>query len=205
MALDDVYRVRFTWGSTNEFCGITLDYQDKAPLSEDIAAQDLAGHMATLGQNELAAILSEGCEMSSVYVRNITQPAMPARFQFTDETGDVLPGNPLPFNKCLVISLKGNDPALVRQGRFYVSGCDTSSTTAGVFNSAFLTGPVAALTATLNQAITSGGSNWIPVITRTIVAGLPVPPTPYPVDTATATGIVYSQRRRQTRDRALRS
>jgi len=207
MALNDIYRVRWTWESLNERCGVTHDYRDDVGLDLNDAAENLLALVNPFAPNWFAGLLPSTVTFSSCYVRNISQAAMPARFQYTNVLGTDGAVDSIPFNKALVFSIKTTDPQAIRQGRMYFSGISKARTVSGVFEASFMGFEVATVAGILSDPQSGGGGTWIPVVTKSVITDPGPPPVydriPMDVSNVSAQGIIFSQRSRQSRMRAL--
>lgn len=200
MALDDAYGVRFQFRDHGRVWGITLHYKDATGVDEVDASNDLA----VIANSSLGPLFDDIRAIDStregLYCWKMEAgTGLPDKLSVASIPGDTIFTESVPPNCCMVFTKVTVDPAAERFGRFYMGGLPQEFIENGAWTATAqaTAGPlVSMLSATLVGALGS----WVPVIYRTVSGGVPlVPPETSDISEVTITSVVYSQRRRNSR------
>jgi len=199
MALNDLYGVRFQFRTHGVIWTVGLGYRDTNGVDELFACNDLAvAANTTLGPLFDACRGNDSTREGTYCWKVIKGTGMPDQIPDASVIGNQPEVSTSP-NNCMVISLRTDDPLAKRHGRIYI----TSQRRDGISNGRWSTGQV-----DMGQQLADGiktpliGSlgTWQPCIIRRWSDGLKLDPPQYSdISNATVTDIVYTQRRRNSR------
>lgn len=202
MAADDTFLVRSQFRTHARLWTINQHYRDVAGQDDVTAAGDLQDIWTST--NKALALSEMGTETTfeGLYVLKVTgTAAMPYVDQYASNTGGVM-SDTLPPNCSVVVSLGSSDPNLIRPGRLYVAGIPKSGVADGNLTGAYLATFTADWVLIAGATLSGVGGDWVPTILRTIENGAPlVPPDPVDVESVRIKPIIYTQRRRNSRQR----
>ena len=198
MAIGDVYSCRLEFSTNDVVWGVGLHYRADTALDDKDAAQDLLDPLNTMQATEIAACLASDTTVESAYVRRVVGGAgMPALFQHNDVTGG-RPGNSLPANSPITISLQSSDPLSKRAGRINLSGISKDDTFEGNAIGDLVSIHLPALTTKLLQPLTGPSGSWAPVLLIRVRNGAPVdPPDVVPLTAVNIFPVFRTQARRK--------
>ncbi|GAG55481.1 unnamed protein product [marine sediment metagenome] len=200
MAVGDIFLLRATFRSHARIWSINQHYVDATGQTDLLAAQDLTDRWDADYKAGMLAEMAADTTFESLYSVKLTGgDAMPSLKVLPSPPGTVT-GRSLPPNTAVVVSLGSTDVNLIRPGRLYVAGIPHSKILNGNLTAAYLITFKAAWEAIAKTVITTGGGNWQPVIYLTVLAGAPrVPTIGANVDSVRVKPILYTQRRRNSR------
>lgn len=200
MALNDVYGTRWQFRDHGRVWTINLNYKDTTGVAEESAAADLGAGAYTLFGTELNACRATDSTFEGIYIWKITKdtgiPDMRPYASVAGTSGEAESTSP---NNCAVFTLQTTDPLAKRFGRIYLAGLPYTWLAGGQWNITAMTA-FTALATKLQTVVTGSLGSYQPVILRRVAAGAPlVPPVPSDVSVVATSNIVYSQRRRNSR------
>ena len=182
----------------DKLCSFGIAYLFQASLGNTSTKDLCNAWWATIGAAYLD-ILATDVTFEGLYCYCL-QPnvALPHRTPGVSQPG-TRPGDSNPANSCLVVTLQTDDPGAVRQGRIYVSGISKNDLIEGVWDAAFLTGPVHTFIELLDDPIPAGSGDMEPSIVQRVIGGVEIPGNLLPVTNTRVVNIPYTQRRRTTK------
>lgn len=200
MALNDLYGVRTQFRDHGRVWTVNMYYRDTTGVSELEATSDLSiAHNTTIGP------LFDACRATDstregTYSWSVTKDfAMPNKVSDASTPGSSGSPTSTPPNMCAVLTLRTEAPEAVRFGRIYLAGLPGAWVEAGMWNAAADTA-LGTLATALQTPLAGAIGTWQPVILRRISGGVPIVPPAYSdVSVVTKTRIIYSQRRRNSR------
>lgn len=204
MALGDIFLMRLSFRSHARIWSVNQHYKDATGQSDKFAADDLTDAWDTAYQASMLAEMAADTSYESSYAVKLTGgDAMPSLKVQPSPPGTVT-GRSLPPNSATVVSLGSDDAALIRPGRLYVAGIPHSKILNGNLTAAYLATFKAAWEAIAKTVLVGVGGSWQPVIYLTILAGVPrTPPIGVNVDSVRVKPILYTQRRRNSRQQGV--
>lgn len=199
MAQGDIYGTRTQFRSKGRVWTVNLYYKDDTGLPELDAANDLAvASNTTLGPLFDAARAADTTREGTYAWKITAGTGMPDKVSDASVPGGIT-GQALPPNTCIVYSLKTNDPAAKRNGRIYLAGIAHSEVTNGQITD-ITDAKYENIRTQLQQILSGAAGTWQPVILRRVLNGAPlVPPVGSDVSSCSVSAILYSQRRRNSR------
>ncbi|GAG73762.1 unnamed protein product [marine sediment metagenome] len=202
MAENDVFLVRCQFRTHARLWTINQHYRDADGQSDGTAAVDLQD--AWTLTNTPMALSEMGVETTfeGVYVLKVTGgAALPALDKYASTPGSVQ-SDTLPPNCAVVVSLGSSDPLLIRPGRLYVGGIPKSGVDGGNLSAAYLATFTTDWAKIAGDTLVGSGGSWVPTILRTITGEDKLdPPIAINVESVRIKPILYSQRRRNSRQR----
>lgn len=197
--LDQVLLVRSQLRTNDVSHSFGIAYHVFAGYDDEFIGQLLAQDWINNFQTALLDILSE----DTTYEGTHTQPALPGTAlpgsQVVESQVGARAADAMPPNKCLVISLPGILSELPRPGRVYIGGLAKTDMENGAWKSAFLNAQVAAFVTLLQQDFTDSGRTYRPVIISRQAGGVPITPFAADVGTGHSNAVIFSQRRRTSK------
>jgi hypothetical protein len=204
MAIGDVFLLRTQFRSHARVWTVNQHYLDDTGQDDATASADLTDAWQATNAALAVDALAADSTLESLYSVKLTGgDAMPSLDVQTSTVGDQT-GNSVPPNTCVVVSLGSTDPALIRPGRLYVGGIPKSGILAGNLSAAYLAVFLAKWAAIAGDQLVGVGGTWTPCIFLTVLAGVPrVPPIGVAVTSVRVKPILYSQRRRNSRQQGV--
>lgn len=199
MAQNDLYGVRFQFRDHGSIWTVNLAFRDETGVDEKDASNDL-GVIAntTLGPLFDDARAQDSTREGSYCWKINAGTGMPDKQSDASIPGDVLFAS-TPPNMCAVISLRTTDPAAARFGRIYIGGNPKTTVEDGRWTAAQVT-KLQTLGAAIVAPLVGAIGTWQSVILRRVSGGVPiVPPEGSTISSSSVSNIVYSQRRRNSR------
>jgi len=200
MALADVFLLRSQYRSFGRVWSVNLHYESQAPIAPETAAQSLIDAWTAALPNDFLFCMAadttwEGVSVTSIMPAN----AMPAHHDGISAVG-FEGGESVPPNTCAVLSLGSDGPALIRPGRIYLGGVPNGQVTLGRITQAFVNGAYTTLADNLKAQLAATPADFkLVVLKRTVGAPPHVPLAAVEVDTIRVTDILYTQRRRNSK------
>ena len=200
MAIGSAFLLRTQFRSHARLWTLNQHYADVAGQDDLTAAEDLVAAWIAAHKTGVLSEMAADTTFESVYSVKLTDgDAMPGLTVLDSEPG-VVSGESLPPNSAVVVSLGSNDPGLIRPGRLYVAGIPKSGVLSGNLSAAYLATFKTDWDKVAGDTLSGAGGDWTPVILRTVQAGVPlVPPQTANVTSVRIKPILYSQRRRNSR------
>lgn len=148
----------------------------------------------------IRGILSEQTTVEGIYCTHAqAESALPWTFPIGGLPG-LRTGNGMPPASSLVLSLKADSVDAVRQGRAYIAGFSKDDIEDGRPNAA-LSAAGTALASSWIVPFTDSGETFEPVLVCRVRNGAPVTPFALTITIASMSPVLYSQRRRASRQR----
>ena len=167
MASDDIYRVTIHYEGPSQAVSTGMYYFEDAPRSSGISDTEQLNETFQAGMRvPLVNALSSQYRLVSSVVRKVFGPVdVPNIKEFTTNVGG-RPGNSLPANNSIVMSMIQTTFPRASNGRMFIPGISEADTETGVFANAYLVDQLAALaTALASQRNEVGGTGvWLPVV-----------------------------------------
>lgn len=200
MALADVFLLRAQYRSFGRVWSVNMHYESVSAGDPNTTAQSLCdGWFAGVSNDVLLSIAAdttfEGLSASCV----LPATANPGHLDGISAPG-FTGGESVPPNTCAVFSLGSDGPALVRPGRIYLAGIPNSQVIDGRIDPNFVSGQLSTLATNLKTQLVAAPIDFkLVVLKRTVGAPPHVPLAAVEVDTVRVTDILYTQRRRNSR------
>lgn len=200
MASNDIYVCKLELTTWDVNHSISFHVRDDSGATEGNGAIQLAQDLNTWLTTLFANVLAADTILEAWYALRVNTPENPGLKQLDDEHG-AFPGGSesYPPNSCAVFSFRGEDPLLVRAGRFYLGGLPKNAVEGGKLD------PVWLVAAQLLADTLEGGVGGYGIgVYRTVDAGVPIPGGLFvPIDEIVIDPVVYSQRRRTSDSRGM--
>lgn len=200
MSIGDIYGTRHQFRTQGRVWTVNIYYEDETGVDEKDAASDLGVIANTTLGPLFTDYQSSDTSREGTYAWKVTAgTGMPDKISDASVPGDISPSPSLPPNMCAVISLKTTDPAATRFGRIYLAGIPQGNVEDGRWSAAAMT-RFQAVGAAIVAPLTGVLGTWQSVILRRVSLGVPlVPPVGSTISSYSVSNIVYSQRRRTSR------
>lgn len=149
----------------------------------------------------IKAALSDSTTIEGTYISHVqSEAALPAKKSFPSTPGDIAGTNSLPPNTAAVFTLQSTDPDTRRTGRIYLAGIPDSEVSAGRLLGSYVTAKLDPIAFQLKSTQSASGQDFIPVILqRQRDLAVIDPPVILPIDSVRTGDILYTQRRRNSR------
>lgn len=197
--LDQVFQLRCQMRTDDVEHSFGVAYHVFSGYDSETSGVRLAQDWLTQFATEVVALFPENTSLEGTQVTHaLANTALPGA-GFMASTPGTRSGNPCPPNKCLVITLPGVGLDLPRPGRIYIGGCSKDDLTSGSWDAAFLNGPVATFVTLISQAWTASPMTYRPVVISRQAGGVPITPFAADIGDGRSNAIVFSQRRRTSR------
>lgn len=200
MALHDVYATRWQFRDHGRVWSVTLHYRDATGVNESVAAADLADRAAVQLAASFDGARATDSTREGIYAWKITKDTgLPDFDSFASVAGTSGEAEATSPNNCAVFTLRTEDPLATRFGRIYLAGIPRTYLEDGHWNATAMT-KLNALATALKANLAGTLGTWEPCILRRYVNHIKLdPPVPSLVSDVSVTNIVYSQRRRNSR------
>lgn len=200
MALGDVFLLRAQFRSHARVWTVNQHYLDDTGVDDADASNDLINAWDATNTALAVDVLAADSTIEALYSVKMTGgDAMPALGVIGSTPGDVT-GDSIPPNSCAVVSLSSTDPELIRPGRLYVGGIPKSGILSGNLTTTYLASFTTSWDAIAGTQLVGALGTWTPCIFLTVEAGVPrTPPIGVAVTSVRVKPILYSQRRRNSR------
>lgn len=204
MAVGDTYEVVFQTQLEQRIFLNVFHFEQTVGADTPRVAEILA---ETFNLNVLATwitVVADAFSFQCVTARRVLpSPDIPGvKFQLEDTTG-FNAGDPLPAHNALVIKLLTDNTNPKHNGRIFVTGITENFMLNGLWDAIFLSTVVAALRAKLILTLVAAGPDdqeFKPVVLNKFDSGAPIiPPTTSNITGTTASGLVFRQKRRLTK------
>jgi hypothetical protein len=197
--LDQVFLLRAQMRTDDVEHTFGMAYHVFAGYDSDTSGQLLCQDWIANFQAALTDILSSSTTFEGTHATHaLPLTALPGS-QPDASTPGTRGADAMPPNKCLVLSLPGILSELPRPGRVYIGGISKDDMANGSWKAAFLNGPVATFLTLLEQGFDSLPRVYRPVIISRQAGGAPITPFAADVGNGHSNAVIYSQRRRTSR------
>lgn len=197
----DLFRASWRTSVDDIVQSFHLVYEQTAGASTATTAQSAAVAIQAHQLAALQAILAQDARVESIYVRKISGGTIPAwKGNLQAANGTHVDPNAISAQNCLLINLRNLAGLLKRSGRLFISGCPHGQLTDGVWDPAFLNGPVFQFMDTLEDVPAGGTDGWAGSlrVLRTYIDGVKqVPPVVVDVDSVDSTTELGTQHARK--------
>jgi len=197
--LTQVYKLTVQLRTLDKLHSIGLHYKVGGSYDPVISAQQLAEAWHTQIGLTLRNCLAIETTTEGYYVSH-TLPSAAAPYSMAiNSLPGTRPGNSIPRNSCAVFTLSSSQPEAERSGRIYLGGLAKDDMLAGRWDGNFVNAQLDTLRTALKTQVTGSGGPFDPVIVRRAGSGTPGLPFALAIASVRLTDIVYSQRRRTTK------
>lgn len=200
MAQNDVFQVRSQFRDHGRVWTINTHYRDDTGVDGIDVCKDLVDAYAAAVGPALAACRAADSTHEANYASAI-KPLVANAYELSLPSlpGGVTGTQSFPPNMNAVITRRTADPEATRYGRIYLGGLPNTWLDQGNWSSAALTA-LGALAAAMELTLAGVIGSYVPVVLRRYEGGIKLdPPKASDVSTCGASNIVYTQRRRNSR------
>jgi len=197
--LAKVYKLTVQLRTLDKLHSFGLHYNVGGTYDPVVSSQQLCDAWQSQNGTTLRNCLALDTSLEGYYVTH-TLPATASPFSLAiNSLPGTRTGDSLPPNSCAVFSLNSSQPEAERGGRIYVGGLSKDDLVDGKLNGAFVNTQLEAFRVALKTQVTGPGGPFDPVIVRRVGSGTPGLPFALAIASSRVTEIVYTQRRRTTK------